>query len=213
MGVKVDDKAPTRRRERQGAADRRAANARCARFSMPRARNSASAVFRTARSSASPSAPESRSAPSTPILIPRRRCSRRWSATCRRRSRQGGPGIRRGRRTRSTPRAAALELFLRFAREHRDIYRIIDEAEFVDPRSYREHYETTATRIAARLVAARDKGEIAAELSNEDLEILAWASMGANVFLGLRYSPSGQAPIRSASPTVANRLLRKGMSA
>jgi AcrR family transcriptional regulator len=81
-----------------------------------------------------------------------------------------------------------LELFLRFARENRLFYRIIDEAEFVDPRSYREHYETTATRIAARFVAARENGEIAADLSNSDLEILAWASMGANVFLGLRFS-------------------------
>src|SRR3954447_21539936 len=81
-----------------------------------------------------------------------------------------------------------LELFLRFAREHRDVYRIIDEAEFVDPVAYREHYQTTAMRIAGRLVAARDKGEIAADLSDRDLEIVAWASMGANVFLGLRYA-------------------------
>src|SRR3954468_20841836 len=35
----------------------------------------------------------------------------------------------------------ALEAFLRFAREHRDIYRIIDESEFVEPAAYREHYE------------------------------------------------------------------------
>jgi AcrR family transcriptional regulator len=105
-----------------------------------------------------------------------------------------------------------LELFLRFAREHRDIYRIIDEAEFVDPGAYREHYETTAGRIAARFIAARDKGEIAADLSDEDLEILAWASMGANVFLGLRYSVWASAdPERVAA--VANRLLRKGLTA
>jgi len=104
-----------------------------------------------------------------------------------------------------------LELFLRFAREHRDIYRIIDEAEFVDPSAYREHYETTATRIAARFVAAREKGEIARDLSDDELEILAWASMGANVFLGLRYSVWASAdPKRVAE--VANRLLRKGMS-
>src|SRR3954468_17436619 len=32
-----------------------------------------------------------------------------------------------------------LELFLEFARKHRNIYRIIDEAEFVDPVAYREH--------------------------------------------------------------------------
>ncbi len=105
-----------------------------------------------------------------------------------------------------------LELFLEFARKHRNIYRIIDEAEFVDPDAYREHYETTATRIAARFVAARDKGEIAADLSDEDLEILAWASMGANVFLGLRYSVWASMDAKRVA-AVANRLLRKGLSA
>jgi AcrR family transcriptional regulator len=105
----------------------------------------------------------------------------------------------------------ALEAFLKFAREHRDIYRIIDESEFVDPAAYREHYETTATRIAARFVAARDRGEIAADISDEDLEILAWASMGANVFLGLRYSVWDSADAKRVAE-VANRLLRKGLT-
>ena len=82
----------------------------------------------------------------------------------------------------------ALATFLSFVREHRDIYRIIDESEFVDPAAYREHYETTATRIAARLRASRDKGEIGAGLSDEDLDIVAWGMMGANVFLGLRFA-------------------------
>jgi AcrR family transcriptional regulator len=105
-----------------------------------------------------------------------------------------------------------LELFLRFAREHRDVYRIIDEAEFVDPAAYREHYETTASRITGRLIAAREKGEIAPDLSDADLEILAWASMGANVFLGLRYAVWDSAdPARVAA--VANRMFRKGISA
>jgi AcrR family transcriptional regulator len=105
-----------------------------------------------------------------------------------------------------------LEAFLKFAQDHRAIYRIIDEAEFVEPAVYREHYETTATRIAARLKAGRDGGEIAADFSDDDLEILAWASMGANVFLGLRYSVWASAdPKRVAA--VANRLLRKGISA
>jgi AcrR family transcriptional regulator len=105
----------------------------------------------------------------------------------------------------------ALESFLRFAREHRDVYRIIDEAEFVEPAAYREHYETTGTRIAARFRAAREKGEIASDLTDGDLEILAWASMGANVFLGLRYSVWASAdPGRVAE--VANRLLRKGLA-
>jgi AcrR family transcriptional regulator len=104
----------------------------------------------------------------------------------------------------------ALEAFLRFAKSHRYVYRIVDEAEFVDPATYREHYETTAKRIASRLTAARDKGELAADLSDEDLEILAWASMGANVFLGLRFFVWESAdPERVAE--VMNRLLRKGL--
>lgn len=104
-----------------------------------------------------------------------------------------------------------LRLFLEFAREHRDVYRIVDESEFVEPTAYREHYETTAARIAARYAAARDKGELAADLTDDDLEILAWASMGANVFLGLRYSvwSSGDSARVAA---VTNRLLRKGLA-
>ena len=106
----------------------------------------------------------------------------------------------------------ALESFLRFAREHRDVYRIIDEAEFVEPAAYREHYETTGSRIAARFRAAREKGEIASDLTDDDLEILAWASMGANVFLGLRYSVWASADSERVAE-VANRLLRKGLGA
>ena len=106
----------------------------------------------------------------------------------------------------------ALESFLRFAREHRDVYRIIDEAEFVEPSAYREHYETTAMRIAARFAAARDKGELAGDLSDDDLEILSWASMGANVFLGLRYSVWASADSGRVA-AVANRMLRKGLGA
>ena len=48
---------------------------------------------------------------------------------------------------------AGLESFLRFVRAHKEIYRIIDEAEFVDPDSFRLHYRSTAERIAARLAA------------------------------------------------------------
>src|SRR3954470_753019 len=98
-----------------------------------------------------------------------------------------GPALARGKDALDRERCA-LEAFLRFAREHRDIYRIIDESEFVEPAVYREHYETTATRIAARLIAARDLGEIGNSFSHRDIEILAWGMMGANVFLGLRFA-------------------------
>jgi AcrR family transcriptional regulator len=104
----------------------------------------------------------------------------------------------------------ALESFLQFAREHRDVYRIIDEAEIVDPAAYREHYETTASRIAARLAGARDQGEISPSYSDADLDVVAWAIMGANVFLGLRFEVWDSAdPERIADTT--SRMLRSGL--
>src|SRR5438270_11642744 len=105
----------------------------------------------------------------------------------------------------------ALEAFLHFARDHRDIYRIIDESEFVDPKAYREHYETTATRIAARLIAARDKGEILDSYSDEDLQVTAWGMMGANVFLGLRFAVWDDAD-SSRIADVMSRVWRQGFS-
>ena len=79
---------------------------------------------------------------------------------------------------------AALHAFLSFASENKEIYRIIDEAEFVDPDSYRAHYETIGTRIEERLKAGDDSGEFISGLGAPE----AWAVMGMNVFLGLRYA-------------------------
>lgn len=78
----------------------------------------------------------------------------------------------------------ALAAFLAFAQEHKEIYRIIDESEFVDPASYRAHYENTAARILDRLRAGANAGEFRDDLDEAD----AWAVMGMNVFLGLRYA-------------------------
>lgn len=78
---------------------------------------------------------------------------------------------------------AGLLAFIRFVREHKEIYRIIDEAEFVDPDSFRRHYATTAERIHARLSAAAGRGDVRGDVD----EVHAWAIMGMNVFLGLRY--------------------------
>ncbi len=79
---------------------------------------------------------------------------------------------------------AALASFLEFARIHKEVYRIVDEAEFVDPDSYRAHYENTATRILARLKEGAEAGELRGDVD----ELHAWAVMGMNVFLGLRYA-------------------------
>ena len=106
---------------------------------------------------------------------------------------------------------AALESFLRFAGEHKEIYRIIDEAEFVDPESYRAHYETIGERIALRLEEGGEAGELRANLG----EVEAWALMGMNVFLGLRYaiwSREGD-PAADEVARIANSLLAKGIRA
>ena len=79
---------------------------------------------------------------------------------------------------------AALTAFLDFASEHKEVYRIIDEAEFVDPESYRTHYETIAARIGERLQGGVSAGEFRDDLG----EVEAWAVMGMNVFIGLRYA-------------------------
>ena len=103
----------------------------------------------------------------------------------------------------------ALAGYLRFVVDHKEVYRIIDEAEFVDPAGFRSHYESSANRIAARLRAATEKGEVkdSGELANE---VRAWAIMGMNVFLGLRFGVWGTGdPDEVASH--ANAMLRGGL--
>jgi AcrR family transcriptional regulator len=102
---------------------------------------------------------------------------------------------------------AALEAFLRFAREHKEIYRIIDEAEFVAPEDWRAHYLNTAARILERLQAARAKGELGVEPS----EAHAWAIMGMNVFLGLRFGVMDAKADLAEVAAQANALLKDGL--
>ncbi|MBY6216999.1 TetR/AcrR family transcriptional regulator [Qipengyuania aquimaris] len=105
---------------------------------------------------------------------------------------------------------AALAGFLEFASEHKEIYRIIDEAEFVDPRSYRDHYETIAERIRDRLRSGAEQGDF----RNDIGEVEAWALMGMNVFLGLRYAIwRREGDPRSAEVAAsANALLARGVA-
>ncbi|WP_231562419.1 TetR/AcrR family transcriptional regulator [Sphingomonas sp. 35-24ZXX] len=102
---------------------------------------------------------------------------------------------------------AALQGFLEFAREHKEIYRIIDEAEFVDSDSYRAHYQVTATRILSRLKAGAEDGEIRPDVS----ELHAWAVMGMNVFLGLRYGVWSEDMTPDAIAQAANDFITRGL--
>ncbi len=101
----------------------------------------------------------------------------------------------------------ALSGFLGFAREHKELYRIIDEAEFANPASYRAHYEGTAARIARRF----DESVAAGAMAPGDNEVRAWAVMGMNVFLGLRFGVWGEERSVENVAAEAERLLRDGM--
>jgi AcrR family transcriptional regulator len=101
-----------------------------------------------------------------------------------------------------------LQTFLSFVREHKELYRIIDEAEFVDPESYRAHYENTAAGYMSSLSEAATRGELAGPVD----EVHAWAIIGMNVFLGLRYGVwSEDRPIADVA-RIANQLLRTGLA-
>ena len=106
----------------------------------------------------------------------------------------------------------ALAAFLRFVAGHKQVYRIIDEAEFVDPEGFRRHYESTAERIAQRLRAGAERGELREAGSPLAEQVNAWALMGANVFLGLRFGVWG-AEDPDAVADAVNSLLRDGLAA
>lgn len=103
---------------------------------------------------------------------------------------------------------AGLRAFIEFVRGHKEIYRIIDEAEFVDPVSFRDHYQTTADRIAQRLRTAAARGEV----RGDHADIYAWAIMGMNVFLGLRYGVWGDELTPEEIAGAVAALLRAGLS-
>ena len=101
----------------------------------------------------------------------------------------------------------ALAAFLGFVSDHREIYRIIDEAEFVAPQAWRRHYTSTAKRIEERIMQASD------EPGREIGEVEAWAIMGMNVFLGLRsvlLDGAADAPADISQRVM--RILRSGLS-
>lgn len=103
---------------------------------------------------------------------------------------------------------AGLAEFIGFVRDHKEIYRIIDEAEFVDSDSFRTHYASTAERIEARLHAAAARGEVRGDVD----DVHAWAIMGMNVFLGLRYGVWAEDRDIAEVADRAASLLRDGLS-
>src|SRR3954471_7683973 len=82
-----------------------------------------------------------------------------------------------------------LAAFIAFTRRHPELYRIIEEAQFVAEDVYREHYLTFVDGYRRNLAAARRRCEIQAGTGDveETDEARAWALIGMSVFLGMRY--------------------------
>jgi AcrR family transcriptional regulator len=89
----------------------------------------------------------------------------------------------RGAPNRIAAERMGLEAFIAFTRKHPELYRIIEEAQFVAHDVYREHYLTFVEGYSRNLSAARTRGEI----SEGPDEPRAWALIGMSVFLGMRY--------------------------
>jgi AcrR family transcriptional regulator len=83
------------------------------------------------------------------------------------------------------PRAerAGFAAFFDFISQHRNLYRIVRQAEFVDGELFREYYRLFADGYCAALGAAMDRGEIA----RMDPETLAYCLMGIGDFMGMRW--------------------------
>lgn len=82
---------------------------------------------------------------------------------------------------RLTAERAGLIAFFDYTQRHPGLYRIVQEAQFVDPPSYRRYYQRIADGYARALAKAAEAGEIAPG----DPMARAWALMGVGHFLGL----------------------------
>jgi AcrR family transcriptional regulator len=89
----------------------------------------------------------------------------------------------RGAPDRLAAERIGLAAFIAFTRQHPELYRIIEESQFVAEDVYREHYLTFVDGYREGLGLARARGEIA---DGPD-ELRAWALIGMSVFLGMRY--------------------------
>jgi AcrR family transcriptional regulator len=85
--------------------------------------------------------------------------------------------------TRAEQEQLGFQAFFRFTAEHRALYRIIRQAEFVSPEILHYHYEKITEGYVEGLQEAIERGEIA----DVDPEVLAWALMGIGELIGMKW--------------------------
>jgi len=100
-----------------------------------------------------------------------------------------------------------MEAYIEFARQHKGIYRIISEAEFVANEAYREHYRGFADAYQDNLKRAAENGDI----REGDFETWSWAIMGIAVFLGMKYAEWDESMPSSRIAEVVTDLIANGI--
>ncbi len=100
-----------------------------------------------------------------------------------------------------------LRAFLEFVKSHSGLYRIVEEAQFVDPQSYREYFVTFADAYQKRLEQAAMRGDIKCE----DPEVIAWALMGLAKGLGERFALWGDERSLDQVATTAFKMISGGL--
>ena len=102
-----------------------------------------------------------------------------------------------------------IEAYIEFVRQHKGIYRIISEAEFVANEAFRNHYERFGQAYQTNLKNAMDNGE----LRKGDLETWSWAIMGMAIFVGMRYAQWDEDRPASEIAEIVTDLMANGITA
>ncbi len=102
------------------------------------------------------------------------------------------------------------EVFFEYIRRHRPFYKLVHEAEFVDPDLYRWYYERFGEGYTKGITRAIEAGQIPGDI---DSEALAYCLMGIGDFIGMRYVLWGGQGIPPRVFEDVFRFIARGMGA
>lgn len=113
-----------------------------------------------------------------------------------------------GARDRLQAEEKGLRAFLQYLRDNPALYRVLQEAQFVDETIYRDYYAAFGERYERMLAHAADNGEI----RPGNNEVRAWVLMGLSNFLGVRYALWQQEMPLDAVVACVSDLFRNGLA-
>lgn len=113
-----------------------------------------------------------------------------------------------GAGNRAEAEEAGFAAFFAFIHEHPHLYRVVRQAEFVDPAIFQEYYRVFAEGYRQALSAAMGRGEI----GPLDPEALAYCLMGIGDFIGMRWVLWSADPIPDEVFEQVMRFIRYGLA-